>query len=89
MPWELLRRFQRPLLRAYRSLVSPRSAATPSKPLEMPTGMVSEKIKASVTVLEFVSQYVDLKPTGSDAVGLCLFHDDHRPSFGVNDEGNY
>jgi DNA primase len=51
--------------------------------------MVSEKIKASVTVLEFVSQYVDLKPTESGAVGLCPFHDDHRPSFGVNDEGNY
>ncbi|MHA2380553.1 MAG: CHC2 zinc finger domain-containing protein [Candidatus Thorarchaeota archaeon] len=51
--------------------------------------MVSEKIKSSVTVLEFVSQYVDLKPTGSGAISLCPFHDDHRPSFGVNDEGNY
>ena len=36
-----------------------------------------------------VSQYVDLKPTASGAVGLCPFHDDHHPSFGVNDEGNY
>jgi DNA primase len=43
-----------------------------------------------VTVLEFVSQYVDLKPSASGALGLCLFHhDDHRPSFGVNHEGNY
>jgi DNA primase len=42
-----------------------------------------------VTVLGFVSQYVDLKPTGSGAIGLCPFHDDHRPSFGVNDESNY
>jgi len=48
--------------------------------------MVSENIKASVTVLEFVIQYIDLKPTGSGAVGLCPFHDDHNPSFGVNDE---
>lgn len=75
---------------AYRSFVSHRlPAATPAEPLEMPTGMVSERIKASVTVLEFVSQYVDLKPTASGAIGLCPFHDDHNPSFGVNTEGNY
>ena len=74
---------------AYRSLASSRPAAALTEPLEASTGMVSEKIKASVTVLEFVSQYVDLKSTGSGAIGLCPFHDDHRPSFGVNDEGNY
>ena len=38
------------------------------------TGTVSDRIKASVTVLEFVSQCVDLKPTASGAVGLCPFH---------------
>jgi DNA primase len=42
-----------------------------------------------VTVLEFVSQYVDLKPMARGAIGLCPFHDDHRPSFGVNEAGNY
>jgi hypothetical protein len=42
-----------------------------------------------VTVPEFVSQYVDLKPTGSGAIGLCPFHDDHHASFGVNTEENY
>jgi len=47
---------------------------------------ISERTKASVTVLEFVSQYVGLKPTASGAVGLCPFHDDHRPSFGVNSQ---
>ncbi len=51
--------------------------------------MLSERIKASVTVLAFVGQYVDLKPTASGAIGLCPFHDDHRPSFGVNTEENY
>jgi DNA primase len=42
-----------------------------------------------VTVLEFVSQYVHLKPAASGAIGVCPFHDDHSPSLGVNDEGNY
>ena len=52
-------------------------------------GTVSEKIKASVKVIEFVSLYVDLTETSSGAVGLCLFHADHHPSFIVNTEGNY
>jgi len=65
---------------AYRSFVSPRQAASSTEPLEAATGTVSERIKASVTVLEFVSQYVDLTPTASGAVGLCPFHDDRRVS---------
>ena len=60
-----------------------------SAPVEEPAGPLSERIKASVTVLEFVGRYVDLEPTKSGAVGRCPFHADHRPSFGVNDEGNY
>ena len=43
-------------------------------------------IKASVTVYDFVSQYVELSPSGR---GLCPFHDDHQPSFNVNLEENY
>ena len=39
-----------------------------------------------VTLLEFVSQP---KPTASGAVGVCPFHDDNHPSFGVNTEGDY
>lgn len=30
-----------------------------TEPLEVPADMVSEKVKASVTVLEFVRRYVD------------------------------
>jgi hypothetical protein len=74
---------------AYRSFAPPQPAAAVAEPPGKITGTLSERIKATVTVLEFVSQYVDLKPTASGAVGLCPFHDDHRPSFGVNAEGNY
>jgi hypothetical protein len=74
---------------AYRSFVLPQPAAAVTEPPGELAGTVSERIKASMTVLEFVSQYVDLKPTASGAVGLCPFHDDHHPSFGVNTEGNY
>ena len=74
---------------AYRSFVSSTPVEKPERPLEERRSTVSERIKASVTVMEFVSQYVDLKPTASGAVGLCPFHDDKHPSFGVNEAGNY
>ena len=46
----------------------------------------SERIKAAISVKEFVSQYVELSPSGT---GLCPFHDDNNPSFNVNDHENY
>jgi hypothetical protein len=74
---------------AYRSFVPPQPVVAAIEPPEELAGTLSERTKASVTVLEFVSQHVDLKPTASGAIGLCPFHDDRHPSFGVNDEGNY
>ncbi len=50
------------------------------------TTPLSEQIKAAVTVSAFIGRYVALSARGS---GLCPFHDDHHPSFSVNDEGNY
>jgi len=47
---------------------------------------LSQQIKNRITVLEFVSQYVELSPNGR---ALCPFHDDKRASFSVNDEENY
>ena len=74
---------------AYRSFVPSPPESSAREALAAPTGKVSERIKASVTVLELVSQYVNLKPAGSGAIGLCPFHDDHHPSLGVNDKENY
>lgn len=48
-----------------------------------------EKVKAAIPLMDFLSGYLDLKPVASGAVGLCPFHDDTHPSFGVNKEGNY
>lgn len=46
----------------------------------------SDRIKAAISVKEFVSKYVELSPSG---IGLCPFHEDNNPSFNVNDEENY
>jgi len=47
---------------------------------------LSDKIKARVTAIDFISQYVKLSSTGR---GLCPFHDDRNASFSVNIEKNY
>ncbi len=48
----------------------------------------NERIR-NVPVMDFIGQFVELRPTASGAVGLCPFHDDDRPSFGINKKGNY
>jgi hypothetical protein len=45
-----------------------------------------ERIRAAMPIRQFVLRYVELSPRGQ---GLCPFHDDHQPSFAVNDQGNY
>ena len=50
------------------------------------TGPLSKRIKDSISVLDFISRYVVLSPTGR---GHCPFHDDQHASFAVNTEGNY
>ncbi len=46
----------------------------------------SERIKAVISVYDFVSQYVELDPNGR---GFCPFHQDDRKSFGVSRDANY
>jgi hypothetical protein len=74
---------------SYRVILSVPTRKALPKPLHGPTGPISERLKARVTVLEFISQYVDLRPNEGGAIGLCPFHDDQHPSFGVNDKENY
>jgi CHC2 zinc finger len=69
------------------------SAPPPSKPSPelRPTApssghTLSERLKSRISVLEFVSQYVELD---ASQTGFCPFHDDQQKSFGVNVEGNY
>lgn len=50
------------------------------------SGTLSERIKATISVKEFVSQYVDLNAQNR---GYCPFHDDARMSFGVNEQRNF
>ena len=47
---------------------------------------LSERIKNSISVFDFVSRYVELDTSGK---GFCPFHDDHHKSFGIHRERNF
>lgn len=65
---------------------SNRSKTTVSKAVDEFEMPISERIKDSISVYDFVGQYVELSPSGR---GLCPFHDDRHTSFSVNVEDNY
>lgn len=76
------------LFAAPRSVPEAATAASPKSTIRRSAEeeMLSEQIKSSLTVLDFVSQYVELSPSGR---GHCPFHDDQHASFSVNVEKNY
>jgi DNA primase len=47
---------------------------------------ISDEIKERIDIVEFISQYVDLKKRGVNYVGLCPFHKEKTPSFVVSPE---
>jgi hypothetical protein len=73
----------------YSSKPLPETHESHPKQLEAHKDLVSERIKSRLTVHEFISRYVDLQSTANGAVGICPFHEDSHPSFGVNDKSNY
>jgi hypothetical protein len=42
-----------------------------------------------IPLVEVIGRFVDLRPIASGYIGLCPFHDDTVPSFGINVKGNY
>jgi DNA primase len=47
---------------------------------------IIEEIKNRANIVEVVSEYIALKKTGRNFVGLCPFHKEKTPSFTVNPE---
>lgn len=43
------------------------------------------EIKNRINIVDFISNYVSLKKTGSNYVGLCPFHNEKTPSFSVSE----
>ena len=41
-------------------------------------------IKERLDIVDIVSEYVELKQSGSNYLGVCPFHNDTKPSLSVN-----
>jgi len=51
----------------------------------IPPEKISE-IQRSINIIDIVSDYISLKQTGKNFLGLCPFHHEKTPSFTVNEE---
>ena len=47
------------------------------------TSLIS-RIQQANDIVDIVGEHLSLKRKGREMVGLCPFHDDHRPSFNVS-----
>ncbi len=47
------------------------------------TGLIS-RIQQANDIVDVIGEHLALKRKGREMVGLCPFHEDHRPSFNVN-----
>lgn len=45
---------------------------------------VVDKIKSEVDIVDFISEYIHLKKSGTNYMGLCPFHSEKTPSFSVS-----
>jgi hypothetical protein len=70
----------------YQSVSTMRSESKTIRVSSSNAETVSGRIKEAMSVLEFVSQYIDLDSRGR---GRCPFHEDEHTSFAVNDQKNY
>lgn len=50
---------------------------------------IIEKVKDSSNIVDIVSDYIGLKKTGANHVGLCPFHNEKTPSFTVSDSKQF
>ena len=50
----------------------------------IPEATVDQVLKA-VNIADYIGQYVQLRKTGQNLFGLCPFHEEHTPSFSVNE----
>ena len=47
---------------------------------------IISQIKEQIPIHELISEHIPLKKSGSGYVGLCPFHNDHKPSMQVNSQ---
>ena len=56
----------------------------PRCPLTDNRGSLIQQVKDANDIVDVIGNYVSLRPAGNTFKGLCPFHDDHNPSFTVD-----
>jgi len=49
----------------------------------------TEALKSKINIVDYVGQFIDIKPNGKNYWGLCPFHKEETPSFVVNEEKQF
>ncbi|MDO5713558.1 MAG: DNA primase [Tissierellia bacterium] len=50
---------------------------------------ILEELKERMDIVDLISQYIDLKKSGRNYLGLCPFHNEKTPSFSVSPEKDF
>ena len=45
-----------------------------------------QNIKSNLSIVDHIQKFISLKNSGRDYIGICPFHDDHKPSMRVSDD---
>lgn len=53
-------------------------------PLAKDRALLTRQVKEASDIVAVISGYLPLKPAGQKFIGLCPFHNDHRPSLSVD-----
>ncbi len=47
---------------------------------------IVRNIKDNISIIDHIQKFISLKHSGRDYVGICPFHDDHKPSMRVSED---
>nr|NIX15029.1 DNA primase [Candidatus Dadabacteria bacterium] len=47
---------------------------------------IVQNIKDNLSIVDHIQKFISLKNSGRDFLGICPFHDDHKPSMRVSDD---
>ena len=50
---------------------------------------IKEEVRAASDIVDVISNYVSLKKTGRNYMGLCPFHSEKTPSFNVRPDNQF
>ena len=47
---------------------------------------IVQNIKDNISIIDHIQKFISLKHSGRDYLGICPFHDDHKPAMRVSED---